>query len=277
GPGDDTIDGGPDTDTIRGGAGDDIIHAGSAGDTVDGGGGDDEIFADSGPDTIRGGDGDDVVYVNNGTAARAIDCGPGHDTLYINPSGSAGGGSNVVMLRDGRFVNCESVIEADAVTDPAKGEKYLAQDAGGTKQGTDRDDNLLGGVGADRILGLGGDDVVWGMRFADRDSSLPDHLDGGPGNDTIYGGRGGRNTILGGPGDDRLQGGERDNVIDGGSGDDDIRVRGRGRNVVRGGAGHDVIHASAKTRDRISCGSGRDTVYAGRGDRAARDCERVVR
>ena len=48
---------------------------------------------------------------------------------------------------------------------------------GGPKQGTDRDDNLLGGVGADTISGGPGDDVIWGMRWADRDSSAPDRLD----------------------------------------------------------------------------------------------------
>jgi Ca2+-binding RTX toxin-like protein len=53
------------------------------------------------------------------------------------------------------------------------------------------------------ISGGAGDDVIWGMRFADRDSPLPDRLDGGPGNDTIYGGPG-ADTLSCGPGRDTV-------------------------------------------------------------------------
>ena len=104
GRGRDTIVGGFGHDRLSGGAGagharrrprgatgspaapaNDVLHGGSANDTISGGDGDDEIFSDSGGDTITAGRGDDVVRVNNGTAVRRVDCGPGDDTIFINP------------------------------------------------------------------------------------------------------------------------------------------------------------------------------------------------
>jgi Ca2+-binding RTX toxin-like protein len=99
-----------------------VIHGGSAGDTIDAGDGDDEVYGDSGPDVIRAGAGDDTVYVNNGTAVQSVDCGPGTDTIYINPAIADGGWSNAESLREGQIRGCEAVVEADPVTDPAKGD-----------------------------------------------------------------------------------------------------------------------------------------------------------
>ena len=50
--------------------------------------------------------------------------------------------------------------------DPNRGLTYLAPDGGGARSGTARDDVLLGGPGADTLRGLGGNDVLWGLRQA---------------------------------------------------------------------------------------------------------------
>ncbi len=51
-----------------------------------------------------------------------------------------------------------------------------------------------------------------------------------------------------------------------------------GRDRLSGGAGKDRVNArDGRGGDRISCGIGRDSVVADRGDRVARDCERVAR
>jgi Ca2+-binding RTX toxin-like protein len=276
GDGNDVLDGGPAPDVIDGGGGDDLIHGGSGADRINGGDGNDVLYADSGADRIDAGAGDDVVYVNNGTAAASVDCGAGADTLVVNPYASSGGVSNAQALRAGRFGACEHVIEAAPVADATKGISWQAGDGGAMRHGSERNDNLLGGHGADRILGLGGDDVIWGDRHHGNGGTRSrDELAGGDGNDTIYGGRG-RNTIAGDAGDDYLQGGARDNTIIGGAGNDEIRLRGHGTNRVQAEDGNDVITAVAGGRVTIDCGGGYDTVNVGRKRPAMRNCERVV-
>ena len=53
-----------------------------------------------------------------------------------------------------------AVIEAAAVPIPRGHDAGRA--GGGTKHGTERNDNLLGAHGSDTIAGGGGDDVIWG-------------------------------------------------------------------------------------------------------------------
>ncbi|MCP4686036.1 MAG: hypothetical protein GY867_11425, partial [bacterium] len=64
-------------------------------------------------------------------------------------------------------------------------------------------DVLDGGAGDDRLYGGFGDDI----------------FDGGAGDDRLYGGFG-DDMLHGGAGDDRLYGGFGDDILDGGSGDD---------------------------------------------------------
>ncbi|MEP6576667.1 MAG: hypothetical protein ABJB85_09595 [Nitrososphaerota archaeon] len=100
--GDDKILGKDGKDNLYGNGGDDIIH---------GDNGDDFVVGDLGKDTLEGNDGDDVVQGGSGAdkidggrgndtllasfalgsvsfrdyAADTIICGPGFDTVYINP------------------------------------------------------------------------------------------------------------------------------------------------------------------------------------------------
>jgi Tol biopolymer transport system component len=92
-------------------------------------------------------------------------------------------------------------------------------------------------------------------------------------------------TICGRTGEDVISGDWGRDLIRGGRGNDRI-VAGFGADIVNAGPGNDVvlaapgndrIYARDRARDRISCGSGRDVVVADRGDRVARDCERVSR
>ncbi len=114
-------------------------------------------------------------------------------------------------------------------------------------EGTDNDDELVGGrsndtiaglLGNDEIDGLGGDDVLRG----DLNTSDPQgNIDGG--NDTINGGSG-DDEIGGKGGNDQLYGDEGDDQIWGDDGDDSIR----------GGLGDDTL-----TGDDLSGGRGSDT------------------
>lgn len=109
-------------------------------------------------------------------------------------------------------------------------------------------------------------------------------LDGGAGNDTIYGGTGtnfidggagndvlvgnphaGINYINGGAGDDRIYGGGGTNYLRGGAGDDTI-YGGGGTNYLYGDAGNDTLIASpSSTLNYLDGGAGNDVLYAGGG------------
>jgi Ca2+-binding RTX toxin-like protein len=108
------------------------------------------------------------------------------------------------------------------------------------QRGTAGNDNLVGTLLGDRLVGLGGDDTLNGR-------AARDCLSGGPGADDLFGGRGG----------DRLTGGP-------------------GRNTYAGGAGGDVIVAANGRSETVKCGSGRDRAVVDRSDTVT-GCERVRR
>jgi hypothetical protein len=82
------------------------------------------------------------------------------------------------------------------------------------------------------ILGLGGDDVLFG-------GDAKDCLVGGPGDDTIYGNNG-SDIILGGLGHDTLYGDNGPDSMDGGD-DDDYLNGGKGPDECIGGPGDDEL------------------------------------
>lgn len=276
GPGNDVLDSGEALDKVRGGAGDDLIHGGSGHDLLWGGSGDDVIYPDLQGDEVWGGPGDDIVYGNNGSALGTIDCGPGNDTLVVNFLDEDGGYSARRRIREGGVDSCERIIYARSPVDPTVGIRYTAPESGGVKSGTERNDNLNGGHGSDRLYGLGGDDAFWADQNAEEGGfDATDLIEGGAGNDVIYGGRG-VNRLIGGPGDDFVQGGAARNVLIGGSGNDEIRTRG-GSNRIDAGTGDDTIYAtSTKARVTVDCGPGRDTVYYGLRKPSATGCERFI-
>ena len=181
--GNDFIDAGAAGDDIDAGPGDDIVHGGSGSDDIRGGDGVDQIYTTSSGDNVDAGAGDDFVYVNNGTAVKTVDCGPGYDTLHINPIDMRGGFSNRRSIRRGEIKadTCENILEVPPPHDPLKGKKKLTRDRGGRAKGTERNDNLLGSRGPDRLIGLGGDDIMWGNRQPDGTSRGTDRIDAGRG------------------------------------------------------------------------------------------------
>jgi Ca2+-binding RTX toxin-like protein len=109
-----------------------------------------------------------------------------------------------------------------------------------TQRGTAGNDNLVGTLLGDRLVGLGGDDTLNGR-------AARDCLSGGSGADDLFGGRAG----------DRINGGP-------------------GRNTYAGGAGGDVIVAANGRSETVKCGSGRDKAVVDRSDTVT-GCERVRR
>jgi hypothetical protein len=125
-----------------------------------------------------------------------------------------------------------------------------------------------------RILGAGGDDLIFG-------GSANDTIRGGGGKDTIFGGAGAdsigggnkRDSLSGGLGLDSLSGGRGADEIDGGDGSDSIKGE-NGRDTIIGGNGHDTIAGNNgpdsihgdNGNDYITGGGGDDIVFAGSGE-----------
>ena len=131
-------------------------------------------------------------------------------------------------------------------------------------EGAGGNDTIIGKPGAlinDFVFAEGGrgNDV---LSASQRNGGI---LDGGPGNDTIGGGRL-VDLLYGGAGSDRVAGG---------GGADDI-TGGPGRDQLFGGAGRDSIKSRDSNRDTVRCGAGRDRVSADRSDRVP-GCERISR
>ncbi|MFM4679789.1 cadherin domain-containing protein, partial [Aeromonas media] len=111
--------------------------------------------------------------------------------------------------------------------------------------GTNKNDSLIGGTGADLIDGGNGSDM----------------LDGGSGSDTLLGGNG-EDTLYGGLGDDILSGGNGQDLVYGGSGNDVI-----GTSLVNSENGNDVIYGDGwdDYRQQSRAIAGSDTIYGGNG------------
>ena len=78
-------------DTVEGGKGNDHLEASGGGDTVEGGKGNDTIYASfgdpgGGTEYSYGGIGDDTIVADGDGNVDIINCGPGTDTVYYDPT-----------------------------------------------------------------------------------------------------------------------------------------------------------------------------------------------
>ena len=125
---------------------------------------------------------------------------------------------------------------------------------------------VLGGTGADTIVGGAGDDTLLGMDGADT-------VRGGAGRDLLFELDDQRNVLDGGPGADSLSGGDGPDQVLGAAGDDVRLFGGEGDDLIDGGEGADVLNTGggpspgSSDSDRLVGGPGADTAsYAARGD-----------
>jgi len=205
--------------TIRGGNGTDTIYAGTNGGTVEGLGGDDVIGGSTGVDVLDGGSGTDTVsYI---TAARG---------MIVDLAAQAADDGD-------RLISMENVI----------GSQFAD-----TVFGSEGDNVMEGGLGADKLYGFGGDDTV---SYAGSTSAMIIDLASQAANDgdtfisvenaigsafgDIVFGSEGSNRIQGLAGADRLNGFGGNDVLLGGDGND-ILDGGLGRDRIDGGAGSDT-------------------------------------
>lgn len=214
GAGNDTLDGGDDNDTLSGGTGNDLLKGGNDADVLNGNSGVDTLLGQAGDDTLDGGSGNDILdggsgedYLkgDEGSDTYLFGLGYGHDTIYdvatqsgsrndkvqflagiapedvtVNITSDAGiilsinGTSDSLTLRKQEFATLQStqveyvVFEDETVWD-AEDLRLMAIDTQTTS----------------------GNDTVKGF------THYADILDGGTGNDTLYGYGGGDTYVFG--------------------------------------------------------------------------------
>ena len=260
--GNDTLYGGPDGngdnsnnhDTLHGGDGDDRLYGGKGNDTLYGEAGEDLLSGGSGNDRLRGGSHNDTL--EGGPGADSLDGGDGSDTVSYKSSPAA------VTAR---------LHSNLAVGGHADGDRYRQVE---NITGSAFDDILAGDGGHNRLIGLDGNDTLYGGPTGGNDL-----LHGGNGDDRLYGGQG-NDYLNGGPGNDTLKGGAGDdtaaytdsdtavtvNLADGtatgghangdsldnienitGSAFDDTLTGDAGDNVLNGGQGSDTLDGGPGT------------------------------
>lgn len=152
------------------------------------------------------------------------------------------GGNDQITINNTLFKDTELFGQAGA--------DYLVGSLGGGR------DLLVGGIGADRLNGLTGDDILWGdQRPGAPESTEPTSLDG---MDQLNGGAG-NDRLDGGGASDRLYGEDGNDIVRGGDGDDGVVSGDRGFDIVIGGAGKDLVYGGTD-RDIVIGGDGVDTV-----------------
>jgi Ca2+-binding RTX toxin-like protein len=157
-----TINGGKDDDTISGLSGNDTLIGWEGDDTIDGGAGNDVINDGTGNDIINAGSGRDTILVTSGE--DRIDGGSDKDLLDCrNLTGAIN-----INLSNGTFThpNGEDLITLFSIEDV---------------RGTNFNDTIVGGLAANYLIGLAGNDALDGGASADL-------IEGGLGADTMTGG-----------------------------------------------------------------------------------------
>ena len=150
----------------------------------------------------------------------------------------------------------------------------IGQDGGDSIDGGDGADSITAGAGNDTVIGDDGDDFIDAgdgsdlVNSGDGQDSVnggtgDDTINSGDGSDTVDGGAGadsingmsGVDSLIGGTGNDTLFGGSENDIIDGGDGDDFLNGQ-AGNDTVNGNAGNDIALG----------GGGRDSLLGGDGD-----------
>ena len=251
---------------INGTSGDDTLLGTVGADSINSHAGFDLIFADSGDDLIisrgdgqfYGGAGADLFQIGGGTSFG----GDGDDQITIGPHGPGGpvayggeGDDAISILRPAHASPTSGILYGGAGDDSIQGGGAFNEIYGG-----DGNDSLFGGYSnidgfafsRDTIDGGAGNDHIYGAGL----------VYGGDGNDTIHGGGGGRpqsSSDYGGSGDDLIYMAQGNAY--GGDGDDTlVGTGGVAVAFLTGGPGADVFESgvvldfNGAEGDRIKAG-----------------------
>ena len=193
-------------DLIDGVGGNDWLHGGDDDDRIFGQRGDDRLYGENGIDEIVGGLGADLIEGGAGVDYLLGD--EGQILRAFNPNGTALLNSDGSWHRD---VVLEEVATVVSVTSISSSKTIARTNLASTL--LDPDMLLVGGVfGANgaRVTLAGG---TWETQAIgiDLEVAYDDHIDGGDGNDVMFGQRG-NDTLLGGAGDDTIFGDRASNA-----------------------------------------------------------------
>lgn len=248
GQGNNSLDGGTGNDSIRGGAGVDIVNGGDGADLVDAGAGNDEITGGKGADYLKGGAGTDTYnYAETDFGVDLIDDVQGADALRVGGVEIQGAAvydaDKLAWITNGLEIRKleagESITLSISSAGDAKNTIYLQDwspgrygiSLSGEPQDPERPQTLLT---TPRSIALN--------NFVDEQQG--DALDGGEGNDILYG-NAGSSFLVGGAGNDLINSdymSDGADWVEGGEGNDVI-FTGGGKDAAFGGAGDDLLVA----------------------------------
>lgn len=208
--------------------------------------------------TVWDGGGTDTYDLSAYENDLEISLQPGESSLFYI--------GQAALLGDGRSAD-GNVYNALLFQDDARSliENAFGGQGDDTITGNRAANELLGGIGDDRLYGLVGSDTLLGQ-------AGDDYLYGGLGDDLLNGGTGnddilaheGHNIVLAGAGNDFVSGLDGNDAFYGGTGNDTL-LSGAGDDTVGGFTGADLL-VSGVGNDQIWGGSGNDTVYGGAGN-----------
>lgn len=285
GGGNDSLEGSPgsynydDHDTIYGDWLDDYTTGGA--DIINGGYGGDWLYGQVGSDTIHGGLGNDQIQ---GFIDAGYEENPAGDSLYGDEgTDTIYGGRGNDRIEAGQF----SVSGTESLSGGAGNDLIYGGYGGNYIAGEGDADTLYGQSGLDTLYGGGGNDYMEGRAGYDSSTGLGDLLDGGDGDDTIWGDHPNAteyspDSILGGAGNDSIPGGPGNNTVHGGDGNDTIsslagndelygdngndRITAySGNDLLEGGFGNDYLQADSGDDTILAADGERDTIFAGQG------------
>jgi len=258
----DTLYGDLGADTLSGGFGTDYLSGGAENDSLLGESGNDTLNGGTGNDTLNGGTGNDAYYIKGeGTDLVTEAASAGTDTVQSSISYTLGANLENLTLTGSRAING---------TGNTFGNQIIGNDAANVINGGLGNDTIDGNQGNDFIDGGEGNDILSVANTYEYLGESAD-LQGGVGDDTLYGGR--ESRMNGGIGNDVLFSGVRDGSLDGGDGDDILQGRGyyasmfggNGNDTLtgsafsyRGGEGNDSINLSTVDTSEASGGGGSD-------------------
>ena len=259
GQGNDFLESGEDSDTVLGSYGRDILLGQSGNDVLDGGADNDTISGGLGVDQLRGGAGADrFVFIDikdSLPTARdqmldfSLSSGDVLDFSSIDAKAGTAGGQTFVYIGGATFT-AEGQIRASVqdghtvveVNTKGVGGAEMAIDFNGAGTLEDKHFKLTGGVNTDNSahsvkLGTEGNDS----------------LNGGGGEDYVYG-NAGDDSLRGGGDSDLIRAGEGNDRVDGGGGDDGL-YGGDGADVFVVSGGSDLLQDFESGIDRIEVAS----------------------
>jgi Ca2+-binding RTX toxin-like protein len=208
GAGDDTLYGERGRDFLDGEEGDDLLDGGAWNDVLDGGAGDDTLLGDTGMDTLLGGQGHDSIF--GGEWNDVLIGGEGDDVLE-------GDGGNDILIGDGAALPGEAEVSARAFHEALE----MVFDDPSAYNGLSPVEQV---AAAQSLL----DNLASIYLGESVGSEGADMLDGGAGDDTLYGNEG--DELTGGEGADTfvvseweaIEGGEGAQILDFNADEDEL-------------------------------------------------------